>query len=256
MSYAINLLVVILTMQFANWLHATKGTRKHTVAAWFLILNMVTSFISMCVIIYLAAGKTTTSTIDHYIYGIIGLLVIIAVSRNYIRKLIGCFVAVEVKPSRAITNVFHMPKERVEAFTDGVFAIMATLLTLLLKSEPPHGHHTEHSNGDMDHLVKDNLKIMLALIGMYGILCEFWLAHHLLLDLFYDKSNVDHWFNIFNGFLLYFVALVPSGFSALAYQQDKEAVIYLSSIILIIHMIFWLMNEFLSHQYYQVLEDR
>src|SRR5207244_7475968 len=64
---------------------------------------------------------------------------------------------------------------RVEAFSDGVFAIVVTLLVLELKVP------SLHDNGSVKELGHDLLELLpkfLSWLISFGIVCKFWLNHH------------------------------------------------------------------------------
>ena len=69
---------------------------------------------------------------------------------------------------------------RIEAFSDGVFAIVVTLLVLELKVPAVRDHA---SVGELGHALIDLLPKFLSWLISFIIVCKFWLNHHHVLAL-------------------------------------------------------------------------
>src|SRR5579864_1027466 len=101
-----------------------------------------------------------------------------------------------------------MNKSRVEAFSDGVFAVVITLLVFDIKlpALPPQ---------ISDAQLWGELGVLWPLIVVYfmtfAVLSVIWINHHFLFHSF--AKSVDRWLNLLNLAYLMFVAFVP--FSAL-----------------------------------------
>ena len=67
---------------------------------------------------------------------------------------------------------------RIEAFSDGVFAIVVTLLVLELKVPELHEHN---SVGELCERLREQLPKFLSWLISFIIVCKFWLNHHYLL---------------------------------------------------------------------------
>src|SRR5206468_10299931 len=67
---------------------------------------------------------------------------------------------------------------RIEAFSDGVFAIVVTLLVLELKVPILH---ERNSTSELGHQLIDLLPKFLSWLISFIIVCKFWLNHHHLL---------------------------------------------------------------------------
>ncbi len=81
---------------------------------------------------------------------------------------------------------------RIEAFSDGVFAIVVTLLVLELKVPPLHDHG---SVSELGHQLRDLLPKFLSWIISFVIVCKFWLNHHHLLGLARHADYGMVWLN-------------------------------------------------------------
>lgn len=69
---------------------------------------------------------------------------------------------------------------RIEAFSDGVFAIIVTLLVLELKVPSLQDHHSVRELG---HQLLELLPKFLSWLIGFIIVCKFWLNHHHILGL-------------------------------------------------------------------------
>lgn len=81
---------------------------------------------------------------------------------------------------------------RIEAFSDGVFAIVVTLLVLELKVPELVNHHSARELGS--HLVTLFPKLLSWMIS-FIIVCKFWLNHHHILGLARHANYAMIWLN-------------------------------------------------------------
>jgi uncharacterized membrane protein len=73
----------------------------------------------------------------------------------------------------------HLPKHRLEALTDGVFAIAITLLVLELRLPGPEAVAAAGGlNGALLHL----LPRFVAWVVSFFVLAIFWAGHHRIFD--------------------------------------------------------------------------
>lgn len=97
-----------------------------------------------------------------------------------------------------------LPKTRTEAFSDGVIAIIVTILVLEVKVPQLQG-------GDLDRALLAAMWHALPLVGAYAVsflvLLVFWVAHHHLL---HGLKRVDRNFLFLNGLFLMVLAFVPA----------------------------------------------
>jgi uncharacterized membrane protein len=113
---------------------------------------------------------------------------------------------------------------RLEAFSDGVFAIAITLLVLDLKvpkpSELPAGTGPLGTHGLLAALLAQWPTLLAYLTSFHSILVM-WVNHHLLFSLI---RRTDRLFLYLNGLLLLFVTFVPFPTALVAaYLQRREA---------------------------------
>ena len=118
-----------------------------------------------------------------------------------------------------------MTTNRLEAFSDGVFAIAATLLVLNIKFPELPGE----SNSQLNHLLIAALPNVLTFIFTFLVVGIFWTAHH---RFFAMVKKVDQFLLWSNNFYLMLIALIPFPASLLAkHPLLNTAIIFYSSIL-------------------------
>ena len=104
------------------------------------------------------------------------------------------------RKNKKITGFAYSPG-RMEALSDGVIAIVATILVLLL--EVPE---TIKSEAQIIELLVNKFHVYIAFVISFFIIGIYWWTHHIIFH-FIDKT--DRTFAILNLLFLFFVALVP-----------------------------------------------
>jgi uncharacterized membrane protein len=122
-----------------------------------------------------------------------------------------------------------LPKARLEALTDGIFAVTMTLLVLDLKL-------AERVPADSAHIVGDLLKLLPYIddyVISFAVLCVFWLAH---LRMMRRLREVDANFTWLNLAFLLFTTFVPPLTSWIGHnsEQPGAAIVYGVNLILIL----------------------
>lgn len=92
-----------------------------------------------------------------------------------------------------------MNKQRIEAFSDGVFAVAITLLVLNFKV-------TGFSVADLRHQVLAQWPHLLAYVLSFVIVGVYWVAHH---NLFHFVAHTDRALLWLNNFFLMTIAFLP-----------------------------------------------
>ncbi|MGH7740449.1 MAG: TMEM175 family protein [Candidatus Eiseniibacteriota bacterium] len=87
---------------------------------------------------------------------------------------------------------------RLEAFSDGVFAIAITLLVLEL--------HVPQGDGSLGARLLEQWPSFAAFATSFATIGIMWLNHHRLFMLI---RRVDHWLLVLNGFLLFGISVLP-----------------------------------------------
>jgi uncharacterized membrane protein len=116
---------------------------------------------------------------------------------------------VEIKPN-------NIPKEtsRIEAFSDGVFAIAITLLVLELIQIL----HPALESGLIETCLHHWQSFLAFSVGFITILIC-WINHHVALECIYKTDTNFFWIN---GFLLFIVTLTPFPTAVMAEYLDTE----------------------------------
>jgi uncharacterized membrane protein len=97
----------------------------------------------------------------------------------------------------------ELPLTRLEAFSDGVFAIVVTLLVLELKI-PAVVHHT--SVQELAAQLCDLMPKFLSWLISFVIVCKFWLNHNALLR---QARHADYGMAWLNALFLMFQSFIP-----------------------------------------------
>ncbi|HUP05779.1 MAG TPA: TMEM175 family protein [Caldimonas sp.] len=97
-----------------------------------------------------------------------------------------------------------LPKARVEAFSDGVIAIIVTILVLDIKVPALAGPDPETA---LRNALLQAFPLVLAYVLSFTVLLVFWVAHHHLL---HSLKRVDRNVLWLNGLFLMVLAFVPA----------------------------------------------
>jgi uncharacterized membrane protein len=100
------------------------------------------------------------------------------------------------------TSSFDVSTSRLEAFSDGVFAIAITLLIIEIKV-PSHDDLRDQS---LVHYIWQQWPKYFAYILSFVMIGIYWANHHYLFKLF---KRTDHLFNLLNVFFLMTIAFLP-----------------------------------------------
>ncbi|MBC7498389.1 DUF1211 domain-containing protein [Candidatus Gracilibacteria bacterium] len=97
-----------------------------------------------------------------------------------------------------------MNKTRLEAFSDGVFAIIITILVLEIKV-PELGAMA--TNEELWYILSDYGHILIGYFLSVAVVAMFWLSHHFLFHV--SAKNIDRWVVQINTLFLAILALIP-----------------------------------------------
>jgi uncharacterized membrane protein len=107
-------------------------------------------------------------------------------------------------------------KRRLEAFSDGVFAIAVTLLVLEIKVPS----FSELPSGSLGLALLRQWPSYFSYLLSFSVILIMWVNHHVVVDLVHE---VDHAFLYLNGLLLMMITLVPFPTALLAqYAEDPR----------------------------------
>jgi uncharacterized membrane protein len=103
---------------------------------------------------------------------------------------------------RSLFRIGESETNRVEAFSDGVLAIVITLLVLEIKVP----HVLDHSDAAQWAALKELIPKIAAWVISFLFVLVFWVAHHYL---FNSLRKVDRGLLWINGMFLLFMSFVP-----------------------------------------------
>ena len=134
----------------------------------------------------------------------------------------------------------EMRLSRVEAFSDGVFAIVVTLLVLELKVPPIKDHA---SVAELAHQLVELLPKFLSWLISFIIVCKFWLNHHHVLGLARHANYAMVWLNsIFlmgQSFIPFPTALMGE------YHNNRLAVSFFGGVFAVNTLLFIALNSYI-----------
>jgi uncharacterized membrane protein len=114
----------------------------------------------------------------------------------------------------------HMKPERMNAFTDGVVAILITILVLELR--PPAGHQLSD--------ILDEKSRLLAYLLSFVFVAIYWVNHHHLLQVVRRIDGRTLWANIH---LLFWLSLTPIATDWLGEAGVREGPVAVYAIVLV-----------------------
>jgi uncharacterized membrane protein len=125
---------------------------------------------------------------------------------------------------------------RVEAFSDGVFAIAITLLVLELKVP---GHEEAHSATALANALRNDWQSYFALLTSFSTIGIMWVNHHRLFTLI---QKTTHTLILLNTLLLLGITLVPFPTALVAEylgaEAEKTAAIVYNGLFIFIALVF------------------
>lgn len=134
-----------------------------------------------------------------------------------------------------IKNYFS--KNRIETFSDGVFAIIVTLLVLEIKV--PHILIHENTEQLFSALIALSPKFISWLISFFTV-CVIWVNHHRLFKIF---TAIDHGLFWWNALLLLWISFIPFPTAVLGdYHNNQTAILFYGIIMMLMALTFSLMR--------------
>jgi uncharacterized membrane protein len=117
--------------------------------------------------------------------------------------------------SKSSGQDIELTTQRVEAFSDGVFAIAITLL--ILEIRVPHVEGASESKS-LAHALFDLWTSYFAYILSFVMIGIYWANHHYLFKFF---KKTDHLFNLLNVFFLMCISFLPFPTAVLAEYMNN-----------------------------------
>lgn len=110
-----------------------------------------------------------------------------------------------------------MKKERLEGLSDGIFAIVMTLLVIEIRVPELHGAVTPP---ELFHAVSEMYPLFLSYILSFALLFTYWRAHNSYISVY--ARNIDTVLANYNALFFLFVALVPFSAHLLGSYNDNQ----------------------------------
>src|SRR3989338_1033839 len=136
--------------------------------------------------------------------------------------------------TQKIKNLKSLSIERLNAFSDGVFAIAITLLVLGI-TEPEITKNAHLNEELISHLFALSPKILSYIIS-FTVIGIFWVGHHILFRYIKKIDRNLIWLNIF---LLMLISFIPFPAALLGeYGQTQSAIFIYGATLLIVGVLF------------------
>ncbi|HXK35087.1 MAG TPA: TMEM175 family protein [Candidatus Paceibacterota bacterium] len=148
-----------------------------------------------------------------------------------------------------------MKQERLTGLSDGIFAIVMTLLVLTLKV--PELPISEVANANLWQALSDIKISFLSFVFSFALLFTYWNAHHFIISVY--AKNITFPLVVRNAIFLIAIALVPFSTHFLGiYSQTQIAVFIYGLHIILISAILFEMKRFVivSHDIESILSYR
>jgi uncharacterized membrane protein len=131
----------------------------------------------------------------------------------------------------------NLHKGRIEAFSDGVFAIIITLLVLELKVPAVDG---EHHTAELAAALIELLPKFMSWVMSFAIVSIFWVNHHRFFNLLAHTDNGLLWLNCLFLMLLSFIPF-PTALLG-EYYREPLAVMFFGIVMTSASLVFALMR--------------
>ena len=126
---------------------------------------------------------------------------------------------------------------RIEAFSDGVFAIIVTLLVLEL--HVPELHHSS-SVSELAQGLRDLLPKFFSWLVSFIIVCKFWLNHHHLLN---QAAHADYGMVWLNSIFLMFQSFVPFPTALMGEHPDNPLAVSLFGVVMAFNTVLFIVLQ-------------
>jgi uncharacterized membrane protein len=136
-----------------------------------------------------------------------------------------------------------MKQSRLEALTDGIFAIVMTLLVIDIKVPMLS---VANSNIEALHALQGLIPVFLSYILSFALLYTYWRGHHYTITTYI--KNVDFKLTSINGVFFFFISLIPFSAHFLGeYPESQIAVWFYSVHIITLGFVLMIMRRHIKH---------
>lgn len=135
-----------------------------------------------------------------------------------------------------------MNKQRLEAFTDAVLAIIMTLLVIEIKV--PELEQGYYSDDLLFEGLKHLLPVFLSFFLSFAMIVNYWITHHFMITVM--AKNVDRKLVYINFLFLGFTCLTPFSSRLLGtYSSSQVAIIFYSVNVLVVAVVLSIMRAYI-----------
>lgn len=133
-----------------------------------------------------------------------------------------------------------MKQERIDGLTDGIFAIVMTLLVFEIRIPTIYGAVT---NETLLNALISIYPLFLSYLLSFSLLFTYWRAHHYIASVL--AKNIDVRLSNLSALFLFFVGLVPFSTHILgAYNETEVAIALFGANIILIGISLWSMRRY------------
>ncbi len=133
-----------------------------------------------------------------------------------------------------------MKQSRLDQLSDGIFAIVMTILVFEIRVPSFFGIVTER---ELVHSLISMYPVFMSYLLSFSLLFTYWRSHHLIASVL--AKNIDPRFSNLNGVFLFFVALVPFSSHFLGqYSNYETAIIFFALNIILIGISLYRMRKY------------
>jgi uncharacterized membrane protein len=134
------------------------------------------------------------------------------------------------------------PLNRIEAFSDGVFAIVVTLLVLDLKVP---ALAVKASSGELGHGLVALLPSLLSWLISFIIVCKFWINHHAVIGL---ASHANYALMWLNALFLMGQSFIPFPTALMGEYHANALAVSLFGVVMALNtLLFMLLHRYILH---------
>lgn len=149
-----------------------------------------------------------------------------------------------------MANKFFIPTTRIEAFSDGVFAIVMTLLAFQFKVP----HFTTHASLYQNfHELSKIYSNFISFVFSFLFVAVFWVSHHQLFHAIKEADRKLLWYNIH---LLFWITMLPFPTAMVGdFPEVPLAVISLAFVLLMVSVASYMVRRYSFYKAAEIREN-
>lgn len=149
-----------------------------------------------------------------------------------------------MSPIKSVFRSGNLPVNRIEAFSDGVIAIIVTILVLEMKVPDVHG--VANLNDALAAKLFESIPKLLSYIVSFMVLAVWWVAHHHLIHLLRKADRGVLWLN---SLFLMVLALIPFPTAIIGeYPFERVAIASYGAVCIFSGLSFLALRWYITHK--------